>query len=708
MNIFFEKYNTPHQAFPFDRVKLEDYEPAMRRGMDEENKEMERLINNPEPPTFSNTIEAMERSGELLGEVTEIFFNLTSAETNDEMDELAEKMSPILSDHANNIMLNPKLFQRVEAVYEQYKRDGCHENPDYSETSGNPVTPPPPLSIEERQLLNDTYLGFVRSGANLPQDKRDRLKEIGNAMSRLDIQFSQNKLKEINAFTLHITDPADLDGLPATAIDAARQAAKDKKKDGWLITLHHPSMSPFLTYSTRRQLRKQLWMAYNTICTHPGKHNNTEVVRRIVDLCREEAQILGYKCYADFVLEERMAKNRQAVYKLLHQLIDAYKPTALKELEEVQRHAREIEGNDFELQPWDVAYYTNKLQEKLYNINSEMLRPYLELSKVKQGVFNLATRLYGITFKLNKDIPAYHPDVDVYEVFDHDGTFLALLYCDFHPREGKKAGAWMTSFRGQSIDDDGTNHRPHVSLVMNFTKPTDTQPALLTLGEVETFLHEFGHSLHEIFSQCKYEELSGTNVYWDFVELPSQFMENYCIEKDFLATFARHYETGEPMPDTLIDRIAASRNFCVAMACMRQVSFCLLDMAYYTLDHPLTDDIETFEQNAWKEAAITPHIPGTCMSVQFSHIMAGGYSAGYYSYKWAEVLDADAFSLFKQNGIFDRKTAQSFRDNILSRGATEHPMTLYRRFRGAEPTIDALLKRNGIETPGTQGTNTTA
>ena len=678
MNIFFEKYNTLHDAFPFDKVKLDDYEPAMRRGMDIENDEMHRLMNNPEPPTFANTIEAMERSGELLGEVTEIFFNLTSAETNDAMDELAEKMSPILSDHANNIMLNPKLFERVKAVYQQDKRT------------------PLPLSVEERRLLDDTYLGFVRSGADLPQDKRDRLKEIDNEMSRLNLQFSQNKLKEINAFTLHITDEADLAGLPPTAIDAARQAAKDKKKDGWIITLHAPSMSPFMTYSSRRELRQQLWMAYNTICTHKGRHDNRNIVRRIVDLSREQAQILGYECYADYVLEERMAKDKQTVYRLLHQLIDAYKPTALKELEAIRQHARELEGDDFELQPWDMAYYSNKLQEKLYNINSEMLRPYFELSRVKEGVFGLATKLYGITFRLNRDIPVYHPDVDVYEVFDHDGSFLALLYCDFHPREGKKAGAWMTTFRGQSIDEDGVNHRPHVSLVMNFTKPTDTKPALLTLGEVETFLHEFGHSLHEMFSQCKYEELSGTNVYWDFVELPSQFMENYCTEKDFLSTFARHYETGEPIPDDLIRRIVDSRNFGVAMSCLRQVSFGLLDMAYYTLQQPLTEDIETFEQRAWQEAVITPHVAGTCMSVQFSHIMAGGYAAGYYSYKWAEVLDADAFALFKENGIFDQKTAQSFRDNVLSRGATEHPMTLYRRFRGAEPTIDALLKRNGI------------
>ena len=705
MNIFFQKYNTPHNAFPFDKLKLEDYEPAMKRGMESELKEMKQLIDNPEAPTFHNTIEAMERSGELLGEVTEIFFNLTSAETNDAMDELAEKMSPILSDHANTIMHNPKLFERVKAVYQQYKKAGLleksecdekSERDEKSECDEKSSTSLPPLSVEERQLLNDTYLGFVRSGADLPKDKRDRLKAIDNEMSRLDQQFSQNKLKEINAFQLHITDPADLAGLPQTAIEAARQAAKDKKKDGWIITLHSPSMSPFMTYSSRRELRQQLWMAYNTICTHNDKRDNREIVRKIVNLSLEQAQILGYNCYADYVLEERMAKNQQTVYQLLHQLIEAYRPTALKELEAIREHARQLEGDDFELQPWDMAYYSNKLQESLFNINSEMLRPYLELSKVKEGVFNLATRLYGITFRLNRDIPVYHPDVDAYEVFDRDGSFLALLYCDFHPREGKKSGAWMTSFRGQSIDEKGVNHRPHVSLVMNFTKPTDTKPALLTLGEVETFLHEFGHSLHEMFSQCKYEELSGTNVYWDFVELPSQFMENFCIERDFLSTFARHYETGEPIPHDLIDRIHASRNFCVAMGCLRQVSFALLDMAYYTLHQPLTGDIEAFEQQAWRDAVITPHIDGTCMSVQFSHIMAGGYAAGYYSYTWAEVLDADAFDVFKQHGIFDSQTAQRFRDCILSRGATEHPMTLYKRFKGSEPTIDALLRRNGI------------
>ena len=683
-NIFFEKYNTPHNAFPFDKVKLEDYEPAMRRGMEIEKEEMDRLVNNPEPPTFENTIEAMETSGELLGEVSEIFFNLLSADTTDEMDALAEKMSPILSDHANDIMFNPKLSQRVKAVYDEY-----HDPAD----NGAKLST---LTTEQKELLKDTYLGFVRSGSYLDEEKQERLRAIDNEMSKLDLQFSQNKLKEINAFTLHITDKNDLDGLPESAVEAASQAAKEKGKEGWVITLKSPSMSPFMTYSSRRELRKQVWMAYNTICTHDNKYNNKEVVRKIVNLCREEAQIMGYDNYADFVLEERMAENCKNVYALLNKLIEAYKPTAIKEYDEIKALAKEMEGNDFELMPWDSAYYSNKLQEKRYNINSEMLRPYFELTKVKQGVFGLATRLYGITFKQTHDVPVYNPDVDVFEVYDNDGSFLALLYCDFYPRDSKKSGAWMTSFRGQYIDKDGVNHRPHVSLVMNFTKPTENKPALLTLGEVETFLHEFGHSLHEMFSNCKYEELGGTNVYWDFVELPSQFMENFSIEKEFLSSFAFHYQTGEPLPDEYIERIVASRNFCVAMGCLRQVSFGLLDMAYYTLNHDLTEDIETFEKNAWKDAVITPSIPGTCMSVQFSHIMAGGYSAGYYSYKWAEVLDADAFSVFKKNGLFDRKTAQSFRDNVLSRGATEHPMTLYKRFRGQEPTIDALLERNGI------------
>lgn len=677
------KSNNPHGTFPFDQVTLKDYKAAMKRGMEVEKEEMERLLSNPETPTFENTIVALERTGDLLGQVSDIFFNLTSAETNDKMDALEEEMSPILSDHATNICFDPRLFERVKAVYDLYHTT----KPELYEA----------LGIEDRRLLDDTYEGLVRSGAGLDEQKKARLKEISNEMSLLDIQFSQNKLKEINAFSLHITDEHDLEGLPESAIDAARQAAKDKGKEGWIITLKAPSMSPFMTYSSRRALRRKVWTAYNTICTHKNKRNNTEVVRKIVNLCQEEAQLTGYKCYADFVLEERMAKNQETVYRLLHQLIDAYKPTAEKELEELRKFACEMEGKNFKLEPWDIGYYSNKLQEKLYNINSEMLRPYFELSKVKEGVFGLATRLYGITFKPNKDIPVYHPEVEAFDVFDKDGTYLAVLYCDFHPRDGKKSGAWMTTFQGQYEDADGTDIRPHVLLVMNFTRPTDTRPSLLTLGEVETFLHEFGHSLHEMFSRCRYCELSGTNVYWDFVELPSQLMENFSIEKEFLATFARHYQTGEPMPDELISRIVESRNFHVGMGCLRQVSFGLLDMAYYTLTEPLTQDIMEFEREAWKEAIITPTRPGTCMSVQFSHIMAGGYAAGYYSYKWAEALDADAFEVFRQHGLFDRETAERFRTEVLSRGATEHPMTLYKRFRGQEPTIDALLRRNGIK-----------
>ncbi|MCQ2093982.1 MAG: M3 family metallopeptidase [Bacteroidaceae bacterium] len=672
----------PHGTFPFHLVTLKDYEDAMKRGMEVEKAEMEKLLSNPDTPNFENTIVALEQSGDLLGQTTDVFFNLTSAETNDEMDELAEKMSPILSDHSTSICFDPRLFERVKTVYDYYHNEHKEE---YDA-----------LDIEDRRLLDDTYEGLVRSGAALDDAKKARLTEISNEMSLLDLKFSQNKLKEINSFTLHITDEADLEGLPESAVDAARQEAKDKKKEGWIITLKSPSMSPFMTYSTKRELRKKLWMAYNTICTHDNKYNNFEVVRSIVNLSQEEAQITGYKCYADFVLEERMAKNQENVYKLLHQLIEAYKPTALRELDGIRQYARELEGSDFELMPWDMGFYSNKLQEKLYSINSEMLRPYFELSKVKEGVFGLATRLYGITFRKNPDIPVYHPEVEAFDVLDKDGTFLAVLYCDFHPREGKKSGAWMTTFQGQYIDIDGTDIRPQVLLVMNFTRSTENRPSLLTLGEVETFLHEFGHSLHEIFSKCKYAELSGTNVYWDFVELPSQLMENFSIEKEFLKTFARHYQTGEEMPDELIQRIIDSRNFGVAMACLRQVSFGLLDMAYYTLTTPFTQNVPEFEEEAWKEARITQSMPGTCMSVQFSHIMAGGYAAGYYSYKWAEMLDADAFEVFRENGLFDRNTAERFRNEVLSRGATEHPMTLYKRFRGQEPTIDALLKRNGI------------
>lgn len=512
----------------------------------------------------------------------------------------------------------------------------------------------------------------------------------------LSLQFSQNLLKENKAYTLHIMDEKQLDGLPDTAREAAHEAAKEHGQKGWIFTLDAPSYGPFMMYSTERELRKELYMARNTLCINDNATNNLEVCRRLVNLRREMAQLLGYGTFADYVMKHRMATTVGNVYKLLDDLITAYKPAAIKEREEVKALARELEGDDFKMEPWDVAYYSQQLKKRKFDLDPEMLRPYFELGNVIKGVFGLATRLYGITFKENKNIPVYHPDVKPYEVFDKDGSHLAVLYVDFHPRKGKRDGAWMTEFQGQWIEKDGTNVRPHASLVMNLSKPTEDKPALLRLGEVETFLHEFGHSLHGMFANTRFESLSGTNVWWDFVELPSQFMENFAVEKDFLRTFAFHYQTGKVMPDELIDKIVSSRTFGAATACLRQVSFGLLDMAYYTQKDEFTDDIIPFEKKAWAPAIIDEQRMDTCMTVQFSHIMAGGYAAGYYSYKWAEVLDADAFSVFKKEGIFNQATAQRFRDTILSRGGTEHPMTLYKRFRGQEPTIDALMQRDGI------------
>ena len=690
-NPFFEPYNTPHDTAPFDRIRMEDFEEAMLEGIRRDDEQIERIINNPAKPTFDNTIisvdDEKDKEGyyDLLGRVSTIFFNLLSAETNDEMDALAQKMSPILTKHANDIRLNERLFERVKYVHQHHRK----------------------LTAEEKMLLDNCYDGFVRSGALLDAAGKERLRQLTEEASMLGLQFSQNLLKENKAFTLHITDEAQLDGLPDTAREAAALAAKEQQKEGWVFTLDFPSYSPFMTYSTQRELRRQLYMAKNTECIHDNTENNLEICKRLINLRRELAQLLGHKTYADYVLKHRMAGNVRNVYKLLNNLIDAYKPTAIKEVEAIEKMARKLEGNNFKLEPWDFSFYSHKLQLQKYNLDAEMLRPYFELSKVIDGVFGLANRLYGITFKENKDIPVYHPDVKAYEVFDEDGSFLAVFYADFHPRKGKQGGAWMTEYQGQWKeridqkkpfgDDNMRNVRPHVSVVMNLTKPTEEKPALLTLGEVETFLHEFGHSLHGMFANTRFESLSGTNVWWDFVELPSQFMENFSIEKEFLRTCAFHYQTGEPLPDELIDRIVKSRNFNVAYACMRQVSFGLLDMAYYTQKDEFTADIIQFEKKAWEKAMVLPQLPDTCMTVQFSHIMAGGYAAGYYSYKWAEVLDADAFSVFKKHGIFDKKTASSFRENILSKGGTENPMTLYKRFKGGEPTIDALLKRNGIK-----------
>lgn len=681
VNPFFLPYGTPHETAPFDKITIDDYEEAIIEGIRRDNEQIEKMLNNPEEPTFYNTIvhededEQRKHYYDLLDRVTSVFFNLLSAETNDEMDALAQKISPMLTKHSNDISLNPKIFERIKYVYDHHGT----------------------LTSEEQRVLENSYDGLVRSGALLNDKDKETLRKLTEKASMLSLQFSQNVLKENKAYSLHITDKNKLHGLPETALETALEAAKERNLDGWVFTLDMPSYSPFITYCKDRELRKEIYMARNTICTKDNKENNFDVCKQLVNVRREMAQLLGYKTYADYVMKYRMAAKVENVYKMLNDLIEAYKPTAIKEEAEITALAKEKEGQSFEMQPWDVAYYSHQLQLKKYNFDPEELRPYFEINNVIKGVFNLATKLYGITFKENKDIPVYHPDVKPYEVYDEDGSYLAVLYVDFFPRKGKRDGAWMTEYQGQWIDKNGKNHRPHASLVMNLSKPTKEKPALLRLSEVETFLHEFGHSLHGMFANTRFESLSGTNVWWDFVELPSQFMENFAVEKDFLRTFAFHYQTGEPIPDSLIEKITTSRNYNVASACLRQVSFGLLDMAYYTQEEPFCEDIIPFEKKAWEKAIIGKQLPETCMTVQFSHIMAGGYSAGYYSYKWAEVLDADAFSMFKEHGIFNKDVAKSFRDNILSKGGTEHPMTLYKRFRGQEPTIKALLKRNGIK-----------
>ena len=678
-NPFFEPYNTPHDTAPFDRIRLEDFEEAFMEGIRRENEQIEKIINNPEKPTFDNTIitvdDEKDNYYDLLDRTSTVFFNLLSAETNDEMDALAQKMSPILTKHANDIRLNARLFERIKAVHHRHRR----------------------LSPEEKMLLDTCYDGFVRSGALLDDAGKERLRQLTEEASMLALQFQQNLLKEQKAYTLHLTEEKQLDGLPESAREAAALAAQERGLKGWVFTLDMPSYSPFMTYSSQRALRRQMYMARNTVCIHDNTENNLDICKRLINVRREIAQLMGNKHYADYVLKHRMAGSVRNVYKLLNDLIVAYKPTALKERKEL--------GNRIE--PWDQAHLAHRVRMRRFKIDGEMLRPYFQLDKVIDGVFGLATRLYGITFKENKAIPVYHPDVKAYEVFDKDGSFLAVFYADFHPRKGKQGGAWMTEYRGQWMEredvkrpfgpDNCKNVRPHVSVVMNLTKPTADKPALLTLGEVETFLHEFGHALHGMFANTRFESLSGTNVWWDFVELPSQFMENFAVEKEFLQTFAFHYQTGEPLTNDLIHRIVRSRNYMAATGCLRQVSLALLDMAYYTTKHEFTDDIMTFEKKAWKKAIIGPQRDDTCMTAQFSHIMAGGYAAGYYSYKWAEVLDADAFAVFKREGLFNPATAQRFRDCILSKGGTEPPMVLYKRFRGGEPTIEALLKRTGIK-----------
>ena len=672
-NPFFKPFGTPHDTVPFDRISLRDIEEAVEEGMRQEAAAVAAIADNPEAPTFENTIVALDGSGRLIELATNVMFNLESAESTPELQELVARMAPRLAEHSANLLLNERLFERVKAVKEQ---GGA-------------------LNVEDAMLLEKTYEAFERNGATLNEAGKAEFRRLSAELSRAEVQFSQNHLRDLNAFELHITNPDELAGLPPTQVDQAAAAAQERGKEGWVFTLHAPSYGPFMAYAQHRGHREEMFRAYNTQCTHGDANDNFALVSEIVNLRRQIAQLLGYKTFADYVLQKRMAENVGNVNRLLGELVENYRPAAEAEMADVAGFARFLEGDTFDLQPWDIGFYSDQLRKQRFRFDAERLRPYLELSQVEKGVFGLATRLYGITFERRDDIPVYHPDVHAYDVLDRDGTFLAVLYCDFHPRSGKQSGAWMTSFKEQWMEGD-VDSRPHVSLVMNFTKPTPTKPALLSIDEVTTFLHEFGHALHGIFSRSHYVSLSGTSVYRDFVELPSQMMENFVVEKDFLRTFAFHYQTGEPMPDDYIQYIVDTQNFNVAYACIRQVEYAMLDMAYYTQEAPFEADVRTFEHGVRDQISVVRSLPEACMSVQFGHIMSGGYAAGYYGYKWAEVLAADAFSVFQARGIFSAEVAASFRENILSRGGTEHPAVLYRRFRGQDPTIDALLRRNGI------------
>jgi len=675
-NPFFSAYKTPHETPPFDKIKNEHYEPAIERGIKEHQKEVNRIVMVRSVPTFENTIVALEESGKLLSRVTSVFFNLLSSESNDEMLQIAQRIQPKLSAHSHEITLNEGLFQKVKAVYDKRFESN--------------------LTPEQVRLVEKTYQGFENSGATLTGKDRDTYKELSSRLSQLTLTFGQNALKENNKYEMLLTDEADLAGLPQMVKDAASQKAKLKNKEGWLFDLSAPSYIAFMKYSSRRDLRQKLYMAYSTQCVAGGEFDNQNNVKDIAKTRMQIANLLGYSDYATYVLRNKMAKDKEHVYKLLDDLFAAYATAARQDVKMVEGFAVGMEGKDIELMPWDWSYYSEKLKDAKYSVSDALVRPYFELENVKKGVFGLATDLYGITFKKNAQIPVYHPEVEAFDVLDEKGDFLAVLYTDFHPREGKRQGAWMSEFKGQYIEK-GKDSRPHVTIVMNFTRPTGSDPALLTFDEVETFLHEFGHALHGMLTKCTYETLSGTNVLHDFVELPSQIMENWLTEKDYLDKFAVHYKTGKKIPAELVQKLLDAANYNAGYLCYRQISFGYLDIAWHTLTQAYDGDLITFERKAMEKTAMLPLVDGAAMSTSFGHLFSGGYAAGYYGYKWAEVLDADAFSLFKQNGIFDKETAESFRKNILEKGNTEEPMSLYVKFRGQEPSIDALLKRNGIK-----------
>lgn len=675
-NPFFSAYKTPYDTPPFNKIKNEHYEPAIEKGIAEHQAEINKIVMIRVVPTFENTIVPLEESGKLLSRVTSVFFNLLSSESNDEMMEIAQRIQPKLSEHSNSITLNEGLFQKVKAVYDKRLESN--------------------LTPEQIRLVEKTYRGFENSGATLVGKDRDTYKELSTKLSQLTLDFGQNALKESNKFEMLLTDEADLAGLPQMVKDAAAAKAKAKGKEGYIFDLSAPSYIAFMKYSTRRDLRQKLYMAYNTKCVAGGEFDNQENVKEIAKTRMQIANLLGYPDYATYTLRNKMAKDKEHVYGLLDNLFSAYAQAAREDVKMVEGFAVGMEGKAIDLQPWDWSFYSEKLKDAKYSVSDELVRPYFELENVKKGVFGLATDLYGITFKKNTKIQVYHPEVEAFDVLDENGNFLAVLYTDFHPREGKRQGAWMSEFKGQYVEK-GKDSRPFVTIVMNFTRPTETEPALLTFDEVETFLHEFGHALHGMLTKCTYETLSGTNVLHDFVELPSQIMENWLTEKEYLDKFAVHYKTGEKIPADLVKKLVDAANYNAGYLCYRQLSFGYLDMAWHTLEQPYTGDVISFERKAMDKTALLPVVEGTNMSTSFSHIFAGGYAAGYYGYKWAEVLDADAFALFKQTGIFNKDTARSFRENILEKGNTEEPMTLYVKFRGQEPTVNALLERNGIK-----------
>ncbi|WP_026704383.1 M3 family metallopeptidase [Flavobacterium soli] len=674
MSVLLHKFTTKNDTAPFSQIKTEDYLPAFKEGIASAKAEIDAIVNNPEAPTFENTIEAMAFSGATLDRISSIFFNLHSAETNDELQHIAQEVSPLLSEFGNDVRLNADLFKRVKSVYDAK----AYLN----------------LTTEQLTLLDKKYKSFSRNGANLSEEKKNQLREIDKELSKISLEFGENVLAETHAFQLHITDEKDLSGLPEGTIEAAKEIAKSQEKEGWVFTLDYPSYVPFLTYADNRELRKKMAIAFGAKGFQKNEHDNEQIVLDIARLRFERAKLLGYASHAHFVLEERMAENPEKVTTFLNDLLEKAKPAAKKEFDQLSQFAKELDGIET-LEKWDGAYYSEKLKQQLFNLDDEKLKPYFKLENILEGAFTVSNKLFGLTFVEVNDIEKYHPDVKTYEVKDIKGDLVSIFYADFFPRKRKRNGAWMTSYKSQYVLG-GNNERPHVSIVCNFTKPTETKPSLLTFNEVTTLFHEFGHALHGMLADTVYPSLSGTSVYWDFVELPSQIFENWCYEPEALALFAHHYETGEVIPTEYIQKIKESASFQEGLATMRQLSFGLLDMGWHGQDPTGITSIKDFETEQFASTKLYPDVKENAMSTSFSHIFQGGYSSGYYSYKWAEVLDADAFEYFKEQGIFNSEVAQKFKENILSKGGTEHPMVLYKRFRGSEPKPDALLKRAGL------------